>query len=80
MNKKLTSADVLGIVVKRSSRKLIHHTWEHLTDTNKFKHVRCTRCHCEGYYDPAFHCYVYYDRFGKMSFQRPDCVLPNTKI
>lgn len=77
---KLTFADVLGIVIKQNTRKTIKHDWIKITDTNKFKHVRCKKCNCEGYYDHPFHCFVYYDRFGKMSFKQPSCVLPNTKI
>jgi hypothetical protein len=61
-------------------RKLIRHKWDHLTDTGRLKHCKCVRCTCEKYFDDRFNCLVFIDRFSKIHFHTPDCVLPYTKI
>ena len=40
----------------------------------------CERCHCKKWYDYGFKRIVFYDRFGKLHYTTPDCVLPNTKM
>jgi hypothetical protein len=60
--------------------KLIKHKWNQLTDTHKLKHATCVRCTCQKYYDDGFKCLIFVDRFNKIHFNTPSCVLPYTKI
>jgi hypothetical protein len=57
--------------------KLIHHTWEKVVNTKKLKHKQCTRCECQQFYDEGFGQVMFQDRFGKIFYKRPKCVLPN---
>lgn len=60
--------------------KLIHHTWEPVEPTRLLKHKRCTRCNCEKYYSAGYGRLIYQDRFGRIHYRTPSCVLPNTKL
>jgi len=61
--------------------KLIHHTWERTTQTTDFnRHRLCPTCKCEKFYSAGHKKLVYIDRFGKMHYRAPSCVLPNTKL
>ncbi len=54
-------------------KKQKRHSWKPVFDSRKLKHIKCKDCGCESYYDPEFQCYVFCDRFGKMTFKRPKC-------
>lgn len=60
--------------------KLIRHKWKKVEVTHKVKHEICTRCECETYIDDWTGNMIYIDRFGKMRYRTPECVLPNTKL
>jgi hypothetical protein len=61
-------------------KKLIHHVWDAVIPSKKLKHKKCSRCHCEKFWDQGFRRLIYIDRFGRMSYRTPSCVLPNTKL
>jgi hypothetical protein len=62
--------------------KLLKHKWIGYSgyDTKLLRRMSCTKCYCEKGYSPAFGCVIYVDRFGKMSYRSPECVMPNTKM
>lgn len=60
--------------------KLIRHKWNDVIPTKLLKHKKCERCNCEKYYSLPFGQVMYEDRFGKLWFRAPECVLPNTKL
>jgi hypothetical protein len=59
--------------------KLIHHHWQKVED-KKLKHKVCTECKCEKFYDEGFGQLIFIDRFGKMFYRTPSCVLPYTLL
>jgi hypothetical protein len=63
-------------------KKLLRHSWKNseMILKEKLNHKTCTRCNCVKYYDTIFDQTVYIDRFGKLYFRSPSCVLPNTKL
>ena len=67
-------------VMTTSKRRTLNHRWTKLNDPKKLNHSICERCHCESYYDPYFAKTIFTDRFGKIYYKRPECILPNTKM
>ena len=61
--------------------KLLRHRWSPNAGTyGKTQRYDCIRCMCTKGYSFAFNQIVYTDRFGKLHFRAPECVLPNTKL
>jgi hypothetical protein len=62
--------------------KALKHSWINsgIIQKNKLNHKTCIKCKCQKYYDIDFDQTVYVDRFGKLYFCAPNCVLPNTKL
>lgn len=62
--------------------KALKHVWKNsgVVLKNKLNHKTCIKCNCTKYYDMDFDQTVYMDRFGKLHFLAPDCVLPYTKL
>jgi hypothetical protein len=57
--------------------KTIHHVW---SKRPGFRHHKCERCGAIRNYDASFARLMYTDRFGKISYNTPICVLPNTLL
>lgn len=79
---KKSYADHLGVAVKTSSQKLIRHRWFPIpgTPVGRFQRFFCIKCGCEKGFSQAFGQVMYMDRFGKIHYKAPECVLPNTKL
>ena len=62
--------------------KKLKHSWANsgIILKEKLNHKTCSKCKCVKYYDVIFDQTVYIDRFGKLYFRAPSCVLPNTKL
>lgn len=60
----------------------IKHTWipSPRYEKGKISHKMCIRCKCEKYYSMEIQRTVYLDRFGRLLYRAPSCVLPNTKL
>jgi len=63
-------------------KKILNHLWvsSGVILKEKLNHKICSKCKCTKYYDTIFDQTVYIDRFGKLYFRAPSCVLPNTKL
>jgi len=59
--------------------KLLRHKWWEIQGTTP-QQYECGKCLCKKGYSHAFGQLIYYDRFGKLHFRAPECVLPNTKL
>ncbi len=60
-------------------KRTIHHSWQPVENSQKLKHYRCIRCHCERWYDSAFK-QVVYEVWGKIYLHNPSCIMPNSLI
>lgn len=62
-------------------KKLIRHKWIEVAGTyGKTQQYECIRCLCKKKYWFSFGQVMYTDRFGKIHYRAPECVLPNTKL
>jgi hypothetical protein len=63
-------------------KKILKHKWNPspVIRQGELSRKVCEKCKCEKYFDLEFGQTVYMDRFGKIVFRAPDCVLPYTKI
>jgi len=57
--------------------KTIRHKWDKLPG---LKHAECPKCKCVKKFDTILGRVVFTDRFGKIYFVIPDCVMANTLI
>ena len=64
--------------------KAIPHRWCPTAGTGTSKDIPqrfgCLRCLCEKGFSISFGRLIYIDRFGKIHYRAPDCILPNTKL
>lgn len=67
---------------KQMRSKILKHTWIPSTryEKGKISHKICTKCKCEKYYSMEADQTVYMDRFGKLYYRAPSCVLPYTLV
>ena len=59
---------------------LLKHSWNKVENSRKLKHMKCKKCNCEKWWDQGFGQLMYQDRFGKVHYRAPKCVLPNAKL
>ena len=58
-------------------KKTIRHSWS----LNKgFKTAMCSKCGATKVFSNGFGRQVFFDRFGKLHYNTPECVLPNTRL
>lgn len=60
--------------------KIVRHSWGFPLQGSKIPQYICSKCLCKKGYSPSFGRVIYIDRFGKIYYRTPSCVLPNTKI
>ena len=71
---------MLNIIIFGDMKRTIHHSWEYVVPTQLLKHMKCSRCNCEKFYTAGYRQVMFQDRFGKVHYRVPNCVLPNTKL
>lgn len=58
-------------------RRIIKHLWRTKIGFRKYE---CEKCKCQKYWDPAFGKIIFVDRFGKIHYRMPDCVLATESV
>jgi hypothetical protein len=63
-----------------SHLRAFQHKWHKVENSRKLNHKECEKCHAEKWWDDGFQKLIYHDRFGKLHYRAPECVIPNTKL